>query len=146
MDPLDEKKARKQAAAVDAAKNCFSQAVDAYYTAHAPGWRSVKRRNFLASLRMYAGPINLLPVSAIDTALVIKSIEPHWAAKPDTMNRVRNRIERVLDWATTRGLREDPIRPGGRAISCLLPPKKKMAQPKHHAALPYAAVPEQWPC
>jgi len=33
-------------------------------------------------------------------------IEPLWATKPETASRVRQRIERVLDWAKVRGFRE----------------------------------------
>jgi hypothetical protein len=34
---------------------------------------------------------------------VLKCIEPIWQAKTETANRVRGRIESVLDWATVRG-------------------------------------------
>jgi hypothetical protein len=53
-----------------------------------------------------------LPVDGVDVGLVLKAIEPIWATKPETANRVRGRIENVLDWAKTRGYRqgENPAR------------------------------------
>ena len=35
-------------------------------------------------------------------AQVTAIIEPHWTTKNETINRVRNRIELMLDWATAR--------------------------------------------
>ena len=57
----------------------------------------------------------------------------------ESANRVRNRIESVLDWATVRGLRtgDNPAR--WAVISKALPEKTKVT--KHHVALPYKEVP-----
>ncbi|MCK7501482.1 MAG: hypothetical protein MZW92_74160 [Comamonadaceae bacterium] len=43
-----------------------------------------------------------LPVQAVDTALVMKALEPIWTKKAETATRVRGRIEAILDWATVR--------------------------------------------
>jgi len=60
-----------------------------------------------ATLKTYAEPvIGVLPVQSIDTALVMKIIEPLWSTKPETASRLRGRIEAVLDWATVRGYRQ----------------------------------------
>ena len=37
-------------------------------------------------------------VSAIDTGVVTKVIEPIWNTTPETASRLRGRIESVLDW------------------------------------------------
>jgi hypothetical protein len=65
-------------------------------------------------------------------------IEPIWNSKPETANRVRGRIEAVLDWAKVRGFREDenPARWRGH-LDDLLPARSKIRRAKHHAALPY---------
>jgi hypothetical protein len=56
------------------------------------------------NLQTYAYPlIGDVSLQAIDTGLVMKVIEPVWATKPETANRVRGRIETILDWATVRG-------------------------------------------
>jgi hypothetical protein len=49
-----------------------------------------------------------LPVSEIDTGLVVQVLDPIWTEKPETASRVRGRIEAVLDAATVRGLRQGP--------------------------------------
>jgi integrase len=78
-------------------------------------------------------------VQAVDTGLVMKVIEPLWAAKPETASRLRGRIEVVLDWAKVRGYRqgENPARWRGH-LDHLLPAKSKIRKVVHHAALPYA--------
>src|SRR6185437_12322580 len=81
-------------------------------------------------------------VQAIDTTLIMKVIEPIWAQKPETANRLRGRIESVLDWATARGYRqgENPARWRGH-LDKLLPSRAKVRKIKHHRALPYAELP-----
>src|SRR5262249_2831112 len=61
-----------------------------------------------------------------------------WATKPETANRVRGRIEVVLDWARVRGYRagENPARWRGH-LDHLLPARSKVRKVKHYRALPY---------
>ena len=47
----------------------------------------------------YAKPLFDVAVGDIDTALVIKVIEPEWKRAPQTMDRVRRRIGEVLGFA-----------------------------------------------
>jgi len=47
----------------------------------------------------YAKPVFDVAVGDIDTALVIKVIEPEWKRAPQTMDRVRRRIGEVLGFA-----------------------------------------------
>jgi integrase len=83
-----------------------------------------------------------LPVAAIDTAMVMKSLEPIWEAKPETAGRVRGRIEAVLDWAAARNYRtgDNPARWRGH-LDKLLPARRRLARVKHHAALPSRDLP-----
>ena len=46
--------------------------------------------------------IGKLPVQAIDTALVLKVLEPIWTEKPETANRVRGRLESWILAASAR--------------------------------------------
>jgi len=82
-----------------------------------------------------------LPVQAVDTALVMRAIEPIWTTKPETASRVRGRIESILDWAAARGYREgaNPARWRGH-LENLLPKKTKVRRVEHHAALPYPEI------
>jgi integrase len=77
----------------------------------------------------------------IDTALIMKTIEPIWKTIPETASRVRGRIEAVLDWAKVSGYRtgENPARWRGH-LDHLLPARAKVARVKHHAALPYTEI------
>jgi integrase len=86
-----------------------------------------------------------LPVQAIDTALVLKVLEPIWATKPEMGSRVRGRIESILDWAKVREYRdgENPARWRGHLDKLLPKPSavKKLKGVRHHPALPYAETP-----
>ena len=86
--------------------------------------------------------INDLPVAAIDTALVVKVLEPIWYTTPETASRIRGRIENVLGWATVRGLRlgDNPARWEGH-LKELLPATAKVAAVVHYSALPYRDLP-----
>jgi integrase len=94
------------------------------------------------TLRDYASPvIGDLAVSAIDTGLVLKVLEPLWTSRPETASRLRGRIESVLDWAKVRGYRdgENPARWKGH-LDHLLPARSKVRKVQHHAALPYGEI------
>ena len=86
--------------------------------------------------------INGLPVAAIDTALVLKALEPVWREKPETASRARGGIESVLSWASAREFRsgENPARWRGH-LDKLVPARSKVARVKHHDAVPYAQMP-----
>jgi integrase len=121
----------------------FKACAEQHNAAHEAGWRNEKHRaQWGSTLAMYAYPvIGDLPVSAIDTALVLKCIEPIWKLKPQTAKRVRGRIESILDWATVRGFRQgdNPARWRGH-IAKLLPSPNKVRSVKHHGALPYPEI------
>jgi integrase len=141
-DPLDAKRAKRAAAKLDDAKAVtFAQAAERFLTAHEGAWKNaVHRHDFRQTLVTYAFPIiGGLPVAAIDTNLVLKVLEPIWTAK-QTAQRLRGRIERVLDWAKARGLREgeNPARWKGHLDHLL---QKPNGAAKHHAAMAYADLP-----
>jgi hypothetical protein len=98
-----------------------------------------------ATLKTHASPVfGALPVQDIDTALVLKIIEPLWPTETETetASRVRNRIELVLDWAKSREYRsgENPARWRGQLYKVL--PKRSQVQPtRNFPALPYAQIP-----
>lgn len=145
IDPLEARAAERNAAALAAARALtFEAAAQAYFDAHERGWNNAKHRaQFLSSLKAYAYPkIGKLSVAAIDTGLVLKCLEPIWNAKTETANRVRNRIESVLDWATVRGYRtgDNPARWRGHLAEAL-PAREKIQKTVHHAALPFGELP-----
>jgi integrase len=79
-------------------------------------------------------------VSAIDFAMMTKFLTPIWERTPTTADRIRNRVERVLDWAKAKGFRdgENPARwTGNLEFAQFAKPKGK----RHHQAMPYDSVP-----
>jgi integrase len=145
IDPLDARKAERAAQALEAARALtFDEATRQYFDQHERKWRNAKhRQQFLNTLATYAFPkIGRLSVAAIDTGLVLKCLEPIWHEKTETANRVRSRIESVLDWATVRGYRhgDNPARWKGH-LDNVLPARGQIQKINHHAALPYADLP-----
>jgi integrase len=143
-DPIEARKNNRQAALAASAKALtFEQCAKAFIASHETGWRSsVHRQQWRKSLAAHVYPIiGALRVAAIDTALVLKVLEPLWTKKPETASRVRARIERVLSWAKVRGYREGENPAAWRGHSDqLLPPKRKVRQVAHHAAMPYREI------
>lgn len=146
IDPLDAKQQDQALAKVSAVKVAtFDECSAAYIDAHSSGWKNAKHadqwRNTLAT---YASPhFGSLPITELDTDLVMKVLEPIWTSKTETASRLRGRIESVLDWATARGHRngENPARWKGH-LDHLLPKRSKVQAVVHHAALPYVDAPK----
>jgi hypothetical protein len=108
IDPIDARDADRAAKQVATANSMtFEQCASKYIDAHRAGWKNAKHADqWTNTLKTYAYPVfDDLPISVIDTALVMKVLEPIWALKTETASRVRGRIESVLDWATVRGYR-----------------------------------------
>ena len=158
VDPLEMRRdARLRAKLHEARTKTFRQCAEEYISAQAPGWRNGKhQKQWSATLSQYAHPlIGDLPVQGIDTALVMRVLEQpideksgdrktsFWIARPETAKRVRGRIEAILNWAKVREYRqgENPARWRGH-LENLLPKREKLAKVKHHAALPYDALPD----
>ena len=146
-DGLDPIEARREDALqrrmADASVISFDKAAERYIDAHAPGWRNDKhRQQWENTLRAYASPvIGDLPVSRVDTAHVLRVLQPIWTSKAETASRLRGRIESVLDWARVQGYREgeNPARWKGH-LDMTLPARAKVAKVEHHAALPWREV------
>jgi integrase len=153
IDPIAARDAATAKAQLEAARvQTFRQCAEAYIEANKPGWRNAKHAaQWETSLETYAYPIiGHLAVQDVDVTLVLKVLEQKkpkwegkkfWEATPETANRIRNRMECVLDWANAREYRrgENPARWRGH-LENLLPSKRKLKGVKHHAALPYDEV------
>ena len=144
VDPLSDKRARRIAArAAHDNMLTFAECAELYVESQAPGWSNPKHiEQWRNTLKNLAGPVmGHLPVDQIDTALVMRCIEPIWASKTETASRLRGRIEAVLDWAAVRGYRkgDNPARWRGH-LDKLLPRPSQVARVKHHPALPYTEV------
>jgi hypothetical protein len=96
LDPIEVKRQRNAQAKVDAAKGVtFKFCAERYIISNASGWRSAKHAGqWRSTLATYAYTVfGNLPVAAVDTALVVKALEPIWAEKTETASRLRQRIE-----------------------------------------------------
>ena len=73
-----------------------------------PGWKNAKHAaQWTSTLKTYAFPtLGTMQVTKIATADVLGTLKPIWSEKPETANRVRQRIEAVLDYASALGLRK----------------------------------------
>lgn len=98
------------------------------------------RQQWRNTITTYAKPIWNEHLDAVETAHILSLLKPIWNEKRETANRVRGRIERILDAAKSQGLRsgDNPARWRGH-LKNLLPNQKKPV--KHHEALPFAEVP-----
>jgi integrase len=122
----------------------FRQCAEGYIESHKSGWKSDKHAGqWLATLQTYSYPvIGSLGVGEIETAHILKILQPIWNTKTETASRVRGRIEKVLDRAKALKLRsgENPALWKGH-LDQLLPAKSQVAPVEHHPALPYRQLP-----
>jgi integrase len=142
-DPMAHRNARRAESAAAIPVPDFDTLAESYLAAHRPGWRNpLHAKHWESSLRTYVSPvIGKLPVNVITTDHVLKVLQPHWTEKSNTMSRVRNRIERILNFATVRKLRDGP-NPAAWVghLAELLARPSKLAQVQHHAALDYRSI------
>jgi integrase len=141
IDPLEAKAAQRQAQRLASAKGrTFQQCAAEFIEKHRAGWRNAKhRQQWENTLATYVYPtLGQLPVSAIDTGLVVQALDPIWTEKSETASRVRGRIEAVLDAATVRGFRQGPNPAQWKGnLAHILPARSRVRKVEHHAALPF---------
>ena len=117
----------------------FKRCAETYIKAKKPGWRNAKHGDqWVSTLETYVYPtIGDVLVRNVNITHITNIIEPYWATKNETINRVRNRIELVLDWATVRKLRsgDNPARWKGN-LDKLLADRKIVGAVTGHRALP----------
>ncbi len=143
IDPLQKRREAQQMAKIEAARTVtFKEAASRYISAHDKSWRNEKHRyQWNATVLEYAcGFIGGMDVAEIETNDILRVLEPIWTTKPDTAERLRGRLEAVIDWATARKLRtgDNPARWKGH-LKHLLPEKKNGTE--HYAALPWGEMP-----
>jgi integrase len=146
-DPIENRREEILIKKLEAAKSVtFGQCASDYIAEHSNGWKNDKHvaqwRSTFEGKNAATSLINSLPVSKIDTNLVLKVLRPIWKETPETASRIRGRIERVLAWATVSEYRkgENPARWRGH-LSEMLPAKSKIHRVEHHKAIPYPELP-----
>jgi integrase len=142
IDPLEAREAARRAQLAEQARTVtFERCAEMYLALHADGWGPDHDHQWRASLQTYVFPvIGRLAVTDIDTAAVMKIIEPIWTSKPTTAGRVRSRVEAILDYASANKFRgnDNPA----RHVAAALPKKSRIAPVQHFAALPWEQMPQ----
>ena len=138
-DPLDE---RERAAVPVARVPTFGELADQFIASMEAGWRNEKHAaQWRMTLKEYAAPLRSKLVNEIGVEDVLACLRPHWEQRPETADRLRGRIERVLNAAKAQGHRtgENPAAWRGH-LENLLPKRQKLTR-GHHDAMPWQDVP-----
>jgi integrase len=158
IDPLQRRQAdRAEQAAATMKARTFEQCAQEYISRHQSEWKSAEHgRQWQDSLRRFVFPrIGHLPIAAIDKPLILGVLEQpivgdkrhpasgkFWDARTTTADRVRNRLELVINFAIAAEYRPDGPNPASwSGLKDLLAAPTKSAAKKHHAALPYVEAP-----
>ncbi|MBF6649532.1 integrase arm-type DNA-binding domain-containing protein [Methylobacter sp. BlB1] len=144
IDPIEQRKAEQ--AAKRAERNSavtFAFCAEQYIESHRHGWKNVKHaQQWANTLEQYAYPvIGETIIKDVDTALIMRVLQPIWLAKNETAGRLRGRMENILDWAAVQGFRaiENPARWKGHLDNLLASPGK-VQKNSHFKALPYSEI------
>lgn len=125
----------------------FDLCAERYIATMKVQWSNPKHaQQWTNTLTTYASPhIGNLPVGDIDVHHVsdLLTHDGFWTSKTETASRVRQRIEKVLDWAKVQKYRkgDNPARLAGN-LELILPAASLIKKVRRHPALPYAQLPE----
>lgn len=144
-DPIEARRTAQMSERLSEARTkTFDECTKAFIKTNRAGWKNDKHvSQWENTLATYASPIiGELSVRDVDTALIVRVLEPIWQKTPETAGRVRGRMESILDWATVHKYREgeNPARWRGH-LDKILPARSKVRKVQHHPALPYAEAP-----
>ncbi|TPK05693.1 DUF4102 domain-containing protein [Mesorhizobium sp. B2-5-9] len=138
VDPVKAKRDRRKAAEAAAKRHLlFRDAVDKFLADTLAEFRNEKhRKQWRSTLDNYAAPvIGNLAVSEVTKHHMVDILKPIWTTKTETATRLRQRCERVLDWAKAHGHREgdNPAAWKGNLASMLSKPSKVATVENHPA-------------
>jgi integrase len=142
VDPLEHRQAI-EAASVRERTGTFESVASQYIVEQSAGWRDPRLAGiWTSSLKRLAFPtIGAKSVATISTDDMLAVLRPIWTTTNETADRVRGRIERILDYAITHGWRKEtnPARWRGHLIN-ILPDPSSVAQVKHRPAVPWQEI------
>ncbi|MDY4296847.1 MULTISPECIES: integrase arm-type DNA-binding domain-containing protein [unclassified Xanthomonas] len=141
VDPLARRRATQEAAA---STPTFWNFATEFIEQQRAGWKNAKHADqWTNTLETYAKPfIGSKRIDQIGTEDIMTILQPIWTTKTETANRVRQRIETVLDAAKVKGKRsgENPARWKGH-LAMLLPKPTTVSPVQNFSALPYRELP-----
>jgi integrase len=144
-DPLAARNAaHAEQAAIEARATTFEGYARDYVRRKKEGWRNEKhQKQWLSTLELYAfDKIGNVSLADIDTPMVLDVLNAIWVEKTVTAQRLRGRIETILDAAKAEGKRattENPARWRGH-LQVLLPNPRKLHKISHHPSLEYSDI------
>ncbi|MBZ0163277.1 MAG: tyrosine-type recombinase/integrase [Notoacmeibacter sp.] len=121
----------------------FKHCMDGLLKAKTDDWSNAKHKaQWEMTLREYAAPLHPLPIAEIVMGDVKECLLPHWQERPETADRLRSRIQAVIDYGIAHGWRttDNPARWKG-LLDKVMPKRQKLTR-GHHAALAYADAPK----
>lgn len=137
INPIEERRRQRQGS------KTFGEFAEELLDGLEAGWSNAKhRQQWRNTLKTYAMDFWKVPIDKVTTEHVLKSLKKIWLEKPETAQRVRGRIERVLDAAKAKGLRSGANPAVWRGHLSLMLPKPPRGERKHHEAMPFAEVPD----
>jgi integrase len=143
-DPLAERRAGQDAERRAARPRVtFAMLVEEHIAQHMSAWRSPKTApEWRTSLLNHATSLADLEPAEITVDHLLAVLSPMWAERTVTANRVRQRIEAILDAAKARGLvtGDNPARWRGN-LAHLLPNPARVHKVTHHEALNWGEIP-----
>ncbi|MFM0211785.1 integrase arm-type DNA-binding domain-containing protein [Paraburkholderia sediminicola] len=147
IDPILARREQQRRQLLDISSDAnvtFREAAEAYIRAREPEWRNRKHvQQWGNTLKTYAYPvIGEVRVRDIDTAMIVRILQPIWTKKAETARRVRGRIKAILDAEAVMGHRtgSNPARYVDH-LQLVLPRSRKRSQVRHHPALPWEELP-----
>ncbi|NGO51639.1 tyrosine-type recombinase/integrase [Allomesorhizobium camelthorni] len=133
-DPFAERSTQK------ASRATFKEVAERYID-EAGDWTTKTQSEWRYHLLVHSAKIANVAIEKVNTELVEEVLRPLWAKKPATGQRVRSKIENVLDYAKAKKLRsgENPARWQGHLEHVLAEAGRVTGA--NHAAMAYADVP-----
>jgi integrase len=139
-DPIEAKRAKIAETRVLALKTkTFKECALEFLGDKVAGFKNDKhRQQWRSTLETYAFPkLGPLPLQQIDSELVLQVLRPVFKKTPETGSRLRQRIERVIEYAKPLGLFKGDNPASREVLKDHLPTREK----GHHPALHYEQMP-----
>lgn len=142
LDPIEHRKAVRAKALLQQALT-FDAVAERFIEDQRAGWRDARLPGiWTSSLKRLAYPaLGKKSVDTITTDDVLAVLRPIWTTINESADRVRGRIERILDYAKTQGWREgdNPARWKGH-LAHILPKPSTVTKEVHHPAVPWQGI------
>lgn len=144
-NPVEERRREREEqaarAAAETARKTFGEWAEEIAPAVGPKAEKA-RKAWVNMMQVKVGALAQMVPEDIRTDHVLESLKPYWLSRPESGKRMRQRIERVLDAAKSKGLIAEPWNNPARLrghLENLLP--RRSTAVRHRLALPYAEAP-----